>query len=215
MNSPLLSFFQQSQQWSCHLGYSSLPLSLPFCSSFRCCYRQWSTHSCLGSIINRITMDSHYCRCSRVLPNQIGRNEITIPTMSSLYSIRWIQATALILYKLSLTHTYMHTISCLSFVVANHHPSSWTSVSAKLHFVGLDLIVPSVLFAMTRRVVTFEVYFSRTKAATVKLNTSLAPHCLRVCGERSGSFSSCLHCSLHPVIVGPFWGGGPMHILPG
>ena len=59
---------------------------------------------------------------------------------------------------------------------------------------------------MTQRVAAFRTYFSRRRADTVTVGTSLSPHCLRVCGEMYIVLSSRLHCSLQQVIVGPLWG---------
>ena len=66
--------------------------------------------------------------------------------------------------------------------------------------------LPSVWIVMTERVAAFRTYFSRRRADTVTVGTSLSPHCLRVCGAMNTVSSSRLHHSLQLVIVSPLWG---------
>ena len=64
--------------------------------------------------------------------------------------------------------------------------------------------IPSVWLAMTQRVATLSIFFSRRSADTATVDTPLSPHCLRVCSEIYETASGCLHCPIRPVIVGPF-----------
>ena len=65
--------------------------------------------------------------------------------------------------------------------------------------------LPSVWLAMTQRVVTFCISFSRRRAPIATADTSLSPHCLRVGGEIYEIFSCRLHRPIRPVIVNRLW----------
>ena len=72
--------------------------------------------------------------------------------------------------------------------------------------VKTEFWLPSVWLVMTERVAAFRTYFSRRRADTITVGTSLSPNCLRVCGEVHIVLSSCLDCLVQPAIVGSLWG---------